>query len=99
MPAQLCDSPLLVLILRSNRIKGSVGDLFNCTKLGFLDIHDNKFSGTLPDVSSWGLDELSWIDLSNNNLSGTLPMALYRMGFVSHVKLANNRCVAVQAAW
>ncbi|KAG5526527.1 hypothetical protein RHGRI_032714 [Rhododendron griersonianum] len=49
------------------------GNLFpNLTQLQFIVLHNNNFTGDLPDVL-WSIPALLYLDASNNNFSGTLP--------------------------
>ncbi|GAB4825888.1 hypothetical protein Ancab_040345 [Ancistrocladus abbreviatus] len=90
-----------VLDLSFNSLEGSVPLVF--THAGFLDISDNKLSGS---ISSWSLAAnatvsisslslaanatVQYIDLSNNNLSGELPDCWMYMSRLKILNLGNN---------
>lgn len=92
MPSSLCrpGNVIKFLLLRGNRIKGNFAQLLPCQDAVFLDMRNNKFSGTLPDLPSWGWRNLSILDMRGNELEGTLPKAVFDLG-ASSLLLGNNR--------
>ncbi|KAF3434596.1 hypothetical protein FNV43_RR21681 [Rhamnella rubrinervis] len=70
----ICSLPSLQKIaLGNNSLHGAVADnsLKNCTRLQYLDLGANSFTGKAPDLSS--LRELSYLNLSATGFSGTFP--------------------------
>lgn len=60
------------LVLGFNNLYGKVTeDLRNCVKLNFLDLGNNFFSGTFPDISP--LHNLQYLFLNKSGFSGTFP--------------------------
>ncbi|XP_020260775.1 brassinosteroid LRR receptor kinase BRI1-like, partial [Asparagus officinalis] len=62
----------------SNEFSGEIGDgVFDgCTKLGFLNLSSNRFTGKLPG-SLLDLKSLELINLSNNAFSGEIPAGFF----------------------
>ncbi|KAH0913410.1 hypothetical protein HID58_036731 [Brassica napus] len=69
----LCDlTSLEKLSLGFNSLSGPVpSDMNNCTKLKYLDLGNNFFSGPFPDLSS--LTHLQYLYLNSSAFSGTFP--------------------------
>ncbi|XP_060168019.1 receptor-like protein kinase 7 [Lycium barbarum] len=60
------------LSLGSNFLHGRVTDhLKNCTKLQYLDLGNNSFSGEVPNLSS--LSQLKFLSLNKSGVSGSFP--------------------------
>ncbi|KAK2987437.1 hypothetical protein RJ640_018574 [Escallonia rubra] len=60
------------LSLGSNFLYGAISDhLTNCTRLQYLDLGGNSFTGKVPDLSS--LTQLSFLNLNNSGFSGPFP--------------------------
>ncbi|PHT41690.1 Receptor-like protein kinase HAIKU2 [Capsicum baccatum] len=58
--------------LGSNLLHGRVSDhLKNCTKLRYLDLGNNHFSGEVPNLSS--LSQLEFLNLNKSGFSGSFP--------------------------
>ncbi|WOH14972.1 hypothetical protein DCAR_0934502 [Daucus carota subsp. sativus] len=65
------------LSLGSNFLSGKISDhLANCTKLTYLDLGNNSFSGEVPDLSS--LTRLSFLSLNCSGVSGSFPWSSLR---------------------
>ncbi|KAJ0085303.1 hypothetical protein Patl1_08741 [Pistacia atlantica] len=57
-----------------NSLYGTISkELNNCTKLQYLDLGNNGFSGSFPSISS--LSELRYLYLNNSGCSGVFPWA------------------------
>ncbi|KAJ4895542.1 Leucine-rich receptor-like protein kinase family protein [Raphanus sativus] len=71
--ASLCDlMSLEKLSLGFNSLSGPVPrDMNNCTKLKYLDLGNNFFSGPFPELSS--LSQLQYLYLNNSAFSGAFP--------------------------
>ncbi|KAJ0250636.1 Receptor-like protein kinase 7 [Hirschfeldia incana] len=71
--ASLCDlKSLEKLSLGFNSLSGPVpSDMNNCTKLKYLDLGNNLFSGPFPEFSS--LSQLQYLYLNNSAFSGVFP--------------------------
>uniref|UniRef100_A0A1J3JAE2 non-specific serine/threonine protein kinase n=1 Tax=Noccaea caerulescens TaxID=107243 RepID=A0A1J3JAE2_NOCCA len=69
----VCELQTLVkLSLGFNSLSGIIpGDLRNCTKLKYLDLGNNLFSGPFPEFSS--LSQLQYLYLNNSAFSGVFP--------------------------
>ncbi|XAR62034.1 Non-specific serine/threonine protein kinase [Bertholletia excelsa] len=63
---------LETLSLGRNRLSGAVTeDLRKCVKLKYLDLGNNLFSGSVPDLSP--LSGLVYLHMNNSGFSGTFP--------------------------
>ncbi|XP_059653816.1 probable LRR receptor-like serine/threonine-protein kinase At2g16250 [Cornus florida] len=62
------------LVIGNNSLVGSLpSNLFPVlTKLQFIDLSHNDFTGDLPGIL-WSMPELGFLDASGNNFTGTLP--------------------------
>ncbi|KAM5555282.1 hypothetical protein ABKV19_023268 [Rosa sericea] len=80
------------LNLASNRFSGpiSLNIGHEMSKLVFLDLSRNYFSGNIP--RDWtGLQDLKVIDFSNNNLSGEIPSSMCsQLPSLKWLRLSNN---------
>ncbi|GAV65126.1 Pkinase domain-containing protein/LRR_1 domain-containing protein/LRRNT_2 domain-containing protein/LRR_6 domain-containing protein/LRR_8 domain-containing protein [Cephalotus follicularis] len=65
-------SSLVKISLGSNFLHGTIGEgLINCTRLQYLDLGGNSFTGNVPELSS--LHELKFLSLNNSGISGAFP--------------------------
>ncbi|KAK2988552.1 hypothetical protein RJ640_016412 [Escallonia rubra] len=62
------------MMIGNNLLSGSLpGNLFfSLTRLEFLVLNDNNFTGEFPDIL-WSMSGLRFLDASANNFTGTLP--------------------------
>ncbi|KAI4321465.1 hypothetical protein MLD38_034840 [Melastoma candidum] len=69
----LCSLPSLeTLALGFNSLSGSIpADLDRCSKLQYLDLGNNGFSGSFPDIPSLG--ELRYLYVNKSGLTGGFP--------------------------
>ncbi|KAI4388670.1 hypothetical protein MLD38_000978 [Melastoma candidum] len=69
----LCSLPSLeMLALSFNSLSGSVpADLDRCSKLRYLDLGNNDFSGSFPDIPSLG--ELQYLYVNKSGFTGGFP--------------------------
>ncbi|PSS31529.1 Receptor-like protein kinase [Actinidia chinensis var. chinensis] len=69
----ICQLPSLeTLALGKNSFSGPISDdVKNCVRLKYLDIGNNFFSGTVPDLSS--LSRLEYLYLNSSGFSGKFP--------------------------
>lgn len=75
LPSDLRElTSLRSMVLGSNSLVGSLTyNLFHTlTQLQSLDLKDNNFTGSIPDVL-WSMPGLQLLDVSGNNFTGTLP--------------------------
>jgi len=64
---------LQVVALNDLNMEGTLPSLTDNTKLQFLDVSENQFSGPI-DNTNWGNKPgLEYVDFSNNKFSGTIP--------------------------
>ncbi|XP_074264001.1 receptor-like protein kinase 7 [Silene latifolia] len=65
-------SSLQKLAFGFNSLSGSIkDDISNCTKLEYLDLGNNQFSGPFPDISS--LNQLTYLHLNLSGITGVFP--------------------------
>ena len=78
------------LSLGCNSLYGRVKeDLGNCTRLKYLDLGNNGFSGPVPDLSS--LTDLQYLYLNQSGFSGTFPWkSLEKMTGLVQLSLGDN---------
>lgn len=78
------------LSLGSNSLSGKISDhLANCTKLTYLDLGNNYFSGEVPNLSS--LNKLSFLSLNNSGVSGSFPWSsLQNLTSLTFLSLGDN---------
>ncbi|OMO50867.1 hypothetical protein CCACVL1_30191 [Corchorus capsularis] len=78
------------LSLGFNLLYGAITeDLNNCSKLQYLDLGNNLFTGPFPDISS--LTELQYLYLNSSGFSGTFPWnSLKKMSGLSVLSLGDN---------
>ncbi|XP_030454418.1 receptor-like protein kinase 7 [Syzygium oleosum] len=69
----LCTLPSLErLAFGRNSLRGPISKgLNNCVKLQYLDLGNNFFAGTFPEISA--LSELQYLYVNGSNLNGALP--------------------------
>lgn len=91
LPDNLCHGNIDVLQLRRNRLTGSAMPLLNCTGALWLDISNNAFSGTLPNVTPLPWPGMAALDFSGNAFEGTLPAAIYQLPHLFKLKIHSNR--------
>ncbi|KAJ7562256.1 hypothetical protein O6H91_03G061600 [Diphasiastrum complanatum] len=80
---------LRILSLKGNFFNGSLPDMSNWQNLHSLFLHQNQFSGEVPNSMS-SLVRLWRLDLSNNNLSGTIPELFQSFSHLLTLRLENN---------
>ena len=68
--------------------------LQNSKQLEFIDLSQNKFSGSLPHWIG-GLVELRFLRLSENMFSGNIPISFTNLTHLRHLNLASNRLSGV----
>jgi Leucine-rich repeat (LRR) protein len=80
---------LVILSLTGNPgLTGPIPAEINLDRfLEILDLHDNNFTGTIPALNPWGLQQL---DLSGNQLTGPIPN-FGSMTWLQTLKLSGNQ--------
>lgn len=78
------------LSLGSNSISGIVtDDLSNCARLKYLDLGNNFFTGTIPDLSP--MSQLQYLYLNNSGFSGLFPWkSLQNMTGLVYLSIGDN---------
>ncbi|KAH0972268.1 hypothetical protein GBA52_024424 [Prunus armeniaca] len=78
------------LALGFNSLNGTIKeDLNNCKKLKYLDLGNNMFTGSFPEISS--LSELQHLHLNHSGISGTFPWkSLNNMTGLIRLSLGDN---------
>ncbi|XP_051144947.1 receptor protein kinase TMK1-like [Andrographis paniculata] len=71
-----------------SKLNGSIAVLQNMTQLSEVWLHDNSFSGPLPDFS--GLIQLQNLSLRGNSLTGPVPDSLVGLPSLKVVNLTHN---------
>jgi len=66
----------------------STSTIWSKANLSILDLSDNDFGGTIPDVTGWGA--ISTVDLSENAFSGVLPASMWNRTTLTSLDLAVN---------
>ncbi|KAF9622974.1 hypothetical protein IFM89_035689 [Coptis chinensis] len=79
------------LSLGNNSLTGIItDDLKNCTKLQSLDISNNSFEGTVPELSS--LSELNYLRLEGNRFTGQFPWkSLENLSSLAYLSVGDNQ--------
>ncbi|CAN1160343.1 Receptor protein kinase TMK1 [Linum perenne] len=92
LPDTLAGSPIESLWLNGQkslaRLTGTVGVLQNMTSLKQVWLHDNGFTGPLPDFA--GLTSLESLSLRDNSFTGPVPVSLTGLDSLTVVNLTNN---------
>ncbi|PIN09229.1 Leucine-rich repeat protein [Handroanthus impetiginosus] len=78
-------SRLSYLVFSNNELQG---EFPRSSNLQLLDVSENKFSGLVPDLSSWF--SLRWLSLRNNLFNGTLTESIWYPPNVEHLDLGSN---------
>ncbi|KAL1538012.1 receptor-like protein kinase [Salvia divinorum] len=78
------------LILKENSLEGRIPDFVKHSGLEYMDISNNRISGSIP--SSFGdLGNVSFIDFSHNNLVGGIPLEMGSLLNLEYLSLSHNR--------
>ena len=85
------------LILDGNRLSGSIPDLSALTNLERLDLHGNRFTGSIP-ATLGQLTGLKRIDLHGNRLTGVIP-DLSALTGLERLALRSNQLSGGVPAW
>uniref|UniRef100_A0ACD5Z895 Uncharacterized protein n=1 Tax=Avena sativa TaxID=4498 RepID=A0ACD5Z895_AVESA len=82
---------IINLSLRNNSLSGGFPSLLQkCPDLIFLDLGDNRFSGTLPAWIGEKLPSLSFLRLRSNMFYGHIPVELTKLVNLQYLDLAYN---------
>ncbi|KAI8472451.1 MAG: hypothetical protein J3K34DRAFT_519781 [Monoraphidium minutum] len=93
IPPNLCGpaSPIRVLNVRGNRLRGPASPVTKCTKLASLDLGFNQLTGSLPASKEW--DRMVSLMIGHNSFSGEVPETLYDMPMVTYLDISSNNLV------
>ncbi|XP_037455346.1 receptor-like protein EIX1 [Triticum dicoccoides] len=87
----MTDLSITNLSLRNNNLSGAFPLLLQkCTRLIFLDLSNNQFSGTLPAWIGEKLLSLSFLRLRSNMFHGHIPVELTKLVNLQYLDLAYN---------
>ncbi|KAL7612389.1 hypothetical protein Lser_V15G05073 [Lactuca serriola] len=94
LPSQLWSlKNLWILDLSHNWLTGpilqSFASMVNLTRLEYLALSGNKFSGTLPSDQLWSLKNLWSLDLSHNQLTGPILQSFASMFNLTRLEYLN----------
>ena len=64
------------LDLNNNRLEGPIGGIENFSRLEFLQLHSNGFTGTVPEAVGTTLRLLTTFTLHGTDMSGVVPLGL-----------------------
>ncbi|KAD4584324.1 hypothetical protein E3N88_21925 [Mikania micrantha] len=79
------------LELRQNDVFGSIpGEIRHLSKLVFLDLSGNRFSGTIPQEIGM-LMHLETLSLHSNNLEGHIPISLGDLSKLGYLRVDDNK--------
>uniref|UniRef100_A0ACD5TBG9 Uncharacterized protein n=1 Tax=Avena sativa TaxID=4498 RepID=A0ACD5TBG9_AVESA len=82
---------ILNLSLRNNNLSGEFPAILQkCSRLTFLDLGDNQFSGILPAWIGEKLLSLSFLRLRSNMFHGHIPVELMKLANLQYLDLAYN---------
>jgi Leucine-rich repeat (LRR) protein len=70
--------------------------LFALPALRYLDLSYNDLTGTVPDVTAGGLQQLISLDLESNNLTGVVPASLLTLPRLLELLLADNHLTGIE---
>eukprot|EP00775_Hariotina_reticulata_P013223 gene13223-13354_t len=91
IPTGLCHPQMRAIVLFDNRLSGGLNQFFSCQYLAYLDLRNNKFNGSLPDMEPWPWMGLDYLDLRSNDFEGTLPAGLFTLWRLVALYLGHNR--------
>ncbi|KAK8322613.1 hypothetical protein V6Z12_A12G178700 [Gossypium hirsutum] len=94
LPAEFSGSMIQSLWVNGQSLNGTIEVIQNMSSLTEVWLHENKFSGPLPDFSVLTqLRNLSLRDnhFTDNNLTGVIPMELASLPNLARLDVSNNR--------
>ncbi|KAG8646242.1 receptor-like protein EIX2 [Manihot esculenta] len=81
---------LQILHLGKNSLSGEIHSLQSVSSLETLDLANNRFTGNIPPWIAEAFPHLRILSLRSNNFSGEIPLALFNMGSLQVLDLAEN---------
>ncbi|GAV65636.1 LRR_1 domain-containing protein/Pkinase_Tyr domain-containing protein/LRRNT_2 domain-containing protein/LRR_8 domain-containing protein [Cephalotus follicularis] len=79
-----------VLDLSNNQLGGNLTSILKWEKIGYLDLSQNRLTGSIPDVTPQFL-RLNYLNLSHNSLDGSLPKAIAQYPKLRVLDLSSNK--------
>ena len=75
---QPCRNDLRMLVAKECGINGELsGLLWNFAKILYIDLSDNKITGSIPSNGAYSMANLFYLTLASNNLTGELPKSFF----------------------
>ena len=83
-------SKLKMLRLNRNKLTGNIPNLSRLSRIVWVNLNDNYFSGSLSSLYLHPDANISFLDVSNNQLTGTIPSTFFAHESLQVIALASN---------
>lgn len=87
-----CASALVTLVLSDNSFSGGMPELFDPSRIRYVDVSLNELSGPLPQ--RWNVSNAArtlWLSFAENQFTGMIPESLCKIPILSRLVLSYNR--------